>query len=322
MKQTVIIIILATTIHTSALGQYSFNTTLGVYEDLSDPISLNDNSPWDYTDIFPIYFNFPFQIGTQTFTAVNVMAGGGLSFPGQGNIQLRVYGHPDSGYLLEDEGQVNSVSSIDYKISGDIGEQILKIQWRRAAFRDWCPSSTEGDYCNFQIWLYESDGKIEVRFGEYSAQPGAYGQPDCNTGTDGPQFIFEFDECNNALSLTGNANLPSYDFRNHCIWQPGVHVSGTPSSGIIYNLTRLVTSVDEATKPSIEVFPNPTRNIISIDRNNRQIYKIEVRNLLGEIVKSPPHDTKSIDLNDLPNGAYLIDFLLDDTAITKKVLKQ
>jgi hypothetical protein len=219
-----------------AFGQYYFNVTSGTYENLVNPISVNNGVSWDRNSSYQIYFNFDFPILDQTYTALNVMAGGGLSFPGLGNKKLRVFSHPDSGYLLGDRDSTNSASPISYEIVGSPGQRILKIQWENAGFREWCSSSDTNDYVNFQIWLYEDVSRIEVHFGDNQANPGAYGYPDCNGGTYGTQFIFLFDSCDNALSLTGPCALPSYDFRDHCWWQPGITISGTPSSGTIYNI--------------------------------------------------------------------------------------
>ena len=321
MKQ-IFLLFLTLTFNGFIFGQYNFNTTMETYQDLSNPISLNNNDPWNNSSIFPVYFNFDFQVGSQIFTAVNVMAGGGLSFPGQGNIQLRVYGHPDSGYLLEDRDQLNSASPISYEISGNTGEQILKIQWENAGFREWCASSDTSDYANFQIWLYESNNKIEVHFGDYLAGAGAYGQPDCNSETDGTQFILEFDTCNNALSLTGNANLPSYDYRNHCIWQPGVHVSGTPSSGIVYNLTLLETTINEIIETNIQIYPNPAASQLTIGCNQLSINKIEITDLTCKTIKTITQNTNTIDITDLSKGIYFINLFLDDMTVTRKFVKQ
>lgn len=321
MKQ-IILFFLTLTFNGFIIGQYDFNTTMETYQDLSNPISLNNNVSWNNSSIFPVYFNFDFQVGSQTFSAVNVMAGGGLSFPGQGSHQLRVYGHPDSGYLLEDRDQLNSASPISYEISGDTGGQILKIQWENAGFREWCASSDASDYVNFQIWIYESNNKIEVHFGDYQANAGAYGQPDCNSGTDGAQFIFEFDNCNNALSLTGNADLPSYDFRDHCIWQPGIHISGTPSSGIVYNLVQMETTISEIIKTNIQIYPNPATQYLTVESNYLYVSEIEIIDLTGKTIKTITQNTSTIDITDLSQGIYFINLFLNDMTVTRKFAKQ
>ena len=327
--------ILCTTLFVASFAQcqYDFNTSFEAYEALNNPVSINNNTPWNNSSSFPVYFNFDFDIYGQNFTAVNVMAGGGLSFPGQGNIQLRVFGHPDSGYLLEDRDQVNSSSPISYVIEGASGQQILKIQWSNAGFRDWCASSAPNDYVNFQVWLFEEDNHIEVHFGDYVADVGAYGMPDCNSGTDGMQFIFEYDNCNNAFSLTGPAGLPSYDYRNHCQWQPGIHVNGTPASGVVYNLApngNQGAGIESLLASRLKTFPNPTNGSITIAGLDESltINSIEIVDLAGNVCVSFDEITSinneiHLNLLDLSDGIYLLKMIDSDGLVaTKRVIKE
>jgi hypothetical protein len=163
---------------------------------------------------------------------------------------------------------------------------------------------------NFQIWLFEEDDHIEVHFGEYSADAGAYGQPDCNSGTDGTQFAFHFDACGNALSLTGPAALPSYDFRNHCIWQPGVHVSGTPPSGAVYSLIPETTGIEDAAAQGMRVFPVPTTGVLHMlnvpagMRSSMEVSDLHGRTCLVPTARPGRNNEMTIDVSGLRNGIY------------------
>lgn len=201
-----------------SFAQYSFAVSSSTYSELTNPTSLNNNTSWDRDSNYTIPFNFNFAIHGQTYTSLNLIAGGGISF--QGQKELRVLSHPDSGYLLGDKDSSVSQSPISYEIIGRAGQQILKMQWKNAGFREFCASSIPNDSINFQIWLYEGTNSIEVHFGSSFSTLGSYGNPDCNTGVNGTQFLLRYDNCNNALSLTGLSNTPSFGFRNHCIWQP------------------------------------------------------------------------------------------------------
>lgn len=319
------IILLVILINTSVFGQYSFNVTLGTYQDLVNPISVNNGVSWNQSSSFPIYFNFNFSILNQTYTALNIMAGGGLSFPGLGTKQLKVFSHPDSGYLLGDRDSSNSASPISYEIVGSPSQRILKIQWGNAGFREWCASSDTNDFVNFQIWLYEDINRIEVHFGDNQASSGAYGQPDCNTGTDGTQFIFMFDRCDNALSLTGPCALPSYDFRDHCWWQPGIHINGTPSSGIIYNLWLTANSLNEESQAHIQIYPNPVNENITISEipTDFLIQDISVTDILGNIcfIDSKIQNNVNkiqLSLNNLKPGIYFLKLTSKDNKSIKR----
>lgn len=328
MKRIFALLLTSSTVLYS-FGQYVFSTTNVPYQGLVSPIPLNNGSPWNNSSSFQVYFNFDFLIHGETITALNVMAGGGLSFPGIGNKQLRVFGHPDSGYLLEDKDQVNSSSPISYEVLGDPGQRILKVQWQNAGFREWCASSDSSDYVNFQIWLFEVDDHIEVHFGDFSADAGAYGQPDCNGGTDGTQFIFEFDNCNNALSLTGPCVLPSYAFRDHCIWQPGIHVSGTPPSGTVYALApEGDVGVDDISASPLRLYPNPVGGILHVgDPSGNAIRSIEITDMRGRMCFAQQYGAWTdkevlIDLGDVDNGVYSLKVMVEDgSQLVRKIIK-
>lgn len=309
-------------------GQYAFSTTSVPYQALAAPLPLNNGASWNNSSSFVVPFNSDFSIQGQAYAAINVMAGGGLSFPGPGGKQLRVFGHPDSGYLLEDRDQVNSASPITYEITGNTGQQILKVQWANAGFREWCDSSDPNDYVNFQIWLFEEDDRLEVHFGDYTADAGAYGQPDCNSGTDGTQFIFQFDDCSNALSLTGPSALPSYDFRNHCGWQPGVHVSGTPPSGTVYNLAPNDVGMDEASARGLHVHPNPVSGILHVACPTvSAIQGIEIIDLRGrtcfaDLATTWTDNMFLVDVGGLDNGIYSLKLTVEGASpIIRRIVK-
>ena len=64
---------------------------------------------------------------------------------------------------------------------------------------------------------------------------------------------------------------------------------------------------------SINLYPNPTKNIAYVDYNlsgyNTDGSKIEIRNMLGSVVKEVSIEsnqgTQAINVNDIPNGVYL-----------------
>lgn len=132
-------------------AQYSMTTGMENYQALDNPTSLNQGSVWDEGSTYQVYFNFDFEIYGQTFTALNVFAGGGLSFPGLGNKELFVYHTPFGGYMLKDRGGTSSASDINYQIEGQAGDRVLKIEWKNAGFVQWYNTSSLTDYADLQI---------------------------------------------------------------------------------------------------------------------------------------------------------------------------
>lgn len=301
--------------------QYSFTTSQGTYQALSNPISLDSNMNWDRNTNYSIHYNFNFAINQQIYTTLNVIAGGGIIF-GQGTSakQFAVFSHTDSGYLLEDRASSNSPSSIGYEIVGNTGSQILKIQWKNAGFRDWCSSTNDStDFVDFQIWLYENGSSFEVHYGNSWSSVTSYGNPGCNTGSQGPQVRIVYDNCSNAFSLNGPSAAPVAAVRDHCFWRPSIQLSSTPANGTVYQFNPLVTNLtEENLKQGISLFPNPTQNELTVEVNE-PIQSIQLYSMNGSLVASPIE--KQFKISHLQNGVYFLRVATKNKVYQERVIK-
>lgn len=300
-KITFLFSILLTSLITNA--QYNFSIDTATYQSLSSSTSLNNGFSWTKNSSYTINFGFNFTWYNHTSTTLTVMAGGGLSFPGSGNKQLRVFSHTDSGYLLGDRDSTNSISPIGYKVDGNSGNRILKIQWENAGFREWCASSDTSDFVNFQIWLYEIGNRIEVHFGSFQADSGSYGNPSCNTGSYGPQILLQHDACNSVLGLTGMSNSPAAAYRDHCFWQPGISINGTPESGTIYRFAPIITTLHEEKKETIKIYPNPVKD-------NVVLTGIPSGFVIDQIVVLDPAGKSHFSMSNVPHPSQELSFSL------------
>jgi len=305
------------------------NTTMTNYQVINNRISLNNGSIWNEGSSFPIYFNFNFMINGQAHTAINVMAGGGINFPGLGFKELFVYHSPFGGYLLKDAGTDSSLSEISYEIEGISGQRILKIQWVHAGFVQWYTTSDTSDFVDFQIWLFEFDSHIEIHFGANSTNPGTYGYPESTSDSNpGCDMKFYFNGCEHVLGIIGPCNLPSYWIFNDCSWNPSF-IDGTPSNGITYNIFPSATDISETINNTITIFPNPSENTVTISGipSEFKIQKIEIINPSGQVIYQSidiPQDINkiSLSLKNLNNGIYYIKFVSNhNKAIIKKIIK-
>lgn len=68
----------------------------------------------------------------------------------------------------------------------------------------------------------------------------------------------------------------------------------------------------------IAIFPNPSTGVFEIESNNVN-FDFNVVNIQGEIVFNGSNQTQ-IDLSDLGNGMYYINFITDNEIVTKKVI--
>ncbi|WP_298512274.1 T9SS type A sorting domain-containing protein [uncultured Kordia sp.] len=90
--------------------------------------------------------------------------------------------------------------------------------------------------------------------------------------------------------------------------------------GQIRLVHQTVLSIEEATIESLQVFPNPTNDIIYI-RSLDKIDKVEVYNLLGKQILSTSK-TDSVDLGRLAKGLYLVKVYSQDKFSVKKIKVQ
>lgn len=136
-------------------------------------------------------------------------------------------------------------------------------------------------------------------------------------------YIGNFYECQNTdTSIINNqpfpywANIPSNP--NKCLsyyYLDNIKLS-TDSSFVS-------TDIIENKKISNEVilFPNPTSNFVNI-KSSRNIYSVEIYDLLGNILTTKNNDNNIIDISDLSNGIYFLKMIdKNNHQIINKIIK-
>ena len=152
----VIFIISLFSISKSYTQAYSFSQSQEVYIALEASTSINKDSIWSGFQAYTIPIGFPFSYMDSSFTTVSLEATGRLIFDDAH------YYYADMFVVLgmQDKGGSSSLSPLSYQLSGTLGDQILKIEIQNATYNNDLNSTI-----NYQIWLYESDGKIELHMG-------------------------------------------------------------------------------------------------------------------------------------------------------------
>ncbi len=79
------------------------------------------------------------------------------------------------------------------------------------------------------------------------------------------------------------------------------------------------TAVEDISALGIVVFPNPTKNIITIE--TRLEIKVEVYDIMGKLLIKE-ENTKRLDLSNLANGLYNLSIIYNDKRYSKQVIKQ
>jgi hypothetical protein len=210
--------------------------------------------------------------------------------------------------MLRDKGTTSSLSPIDYEISGEAEQRVLKIQWRNAGFAQWYTSSDTSDFIDFQVWLFESDDHIEIHFGHHQADSGTYGYPEATSDPNpGPGIKLKFDSCSNIFTLTGPCDLPSSLFVNDCLPNYSF-IDGTPTDGITYSIYPTSIGLNEIFPEKPALFPNPVTGWCTVNLSpSANNVNIVITNALGtEIVQFINiKNGGRIDLSTVQSGLYL-----------------
>ena len=71
----------------------------------------------------------------------------------------------------------------------------------------------------------------------------------------------------------------------------------------------------------IQIYPNPTKNIIQI-KNNSEIEKITIFDYLGKVILTQTQNNNEINVESLSKGIYLIEIQLENEKVYKKFIKE
>jgi hypothetical protein len=318
MKNLSLTVFLFTLTFCKAVSQcaYNFSVSSDVYQSLTNATSINQGQVWTKYSSFtvPLGFTFPLTAG-RSITSVNVFSGA-LDFPTStsGYYYLAIYHWPYSGTLLTDNGYGTSISEspISYVVSGTAGNRIAKIEFNNAGLEfdhdsSYCGGTTGLDYVNFQYWLYESNGRIEIHFGPSSVNnPNSY---TCAAGGYGRVMKFIVD--NYMINPYNNVNSPTVA----CLNNTGVvygnpMTSTTANNGLLYVYDpdpnySITTGINNSEKNKISIYPNPTQNIINIRFPLENIKKeYLIHDITGRLAKRGPL-SETLNVSDLDRGVYL-----------------
>lgn len=95
------------------------------------------------------------------------------------------------------------------------------------------------------------------------------------------------------------------------------------NSGTILKTTNAGLSISkDSIDENLIIFPNPTSNQLTIKSGDFTIYKIEIIDQTGKKIKTINQNKNTINVDDLTNGVYFINFITNKGTITKKFVKQ
>jgi hypothetical protein len=287
-----------------ASGDYSFSKTTGTYSELTDAVTITNSQPWDDPeDSIPIGFTFKLYDLLLDTVYLGLGLGGLVSSPIDTNYHADYAVIPFETDLI-DRGELSGISQspIRYKLEGNAGNRILKIEWKNAGFLgEIAVSGTLNDYINFQLWLFEGSNDIEMHFG-----PNMITDPFINyVGETGAVAGVSDSDLADPYLLSGSPDNP-------VLSDTMAVLDGTPADGTIYRFSNLTAGKDDdqPEKVQVKIFPNPVQQVATVRICHGSLFPAELLlyDTFGRIVKTIRNiqtNEFSVDCNDMARGIYL-----------------
>jgi hypothetical protein len=310
-------------IDSKAQMPYNVTTSTDAYVPLTNATNITANRLWsDTSDLnFPVGFNFQFAGSTinslkfiQTSLFMKGNAGVQSAFAIFGT-SLMDRSHPTGG---------TPVSPIQYKITGNTGSRIFKLEFKNAGFaNEWDKNQTNDDSLNLQVWIYEQNSTVEFRFGpshvshysDYFDQLVPLGYI---RNIDMSAFSFE-----KFYYLKGNATAPTVDSVSDLSNPLGLN--SFPASGTVYrfSLKSPTTSVGDHDEITLsKIYPNPMKEVLYIESKagTYELISITGTQLMEGTI---PNGSQKLVLNNLPAGTYILKLRDNRGQVnTQRIVKQ
>jgi hypothetical protein len=224
-------------------------------------------------------------------------------------------------------------SNLGLTVDGAKGSRILKIEWKNLTL----PSDNPGDVldsANYQLWIYEGSGVMEVRVGPNSviSQFTDWEQPVSGPSLGLIQPPAESIPEPKGVFYTGNPAAPA-----HNPWHLGIpfgYLEGFPDEGTVYRFTFSGSAgVDQGSSVSggIVACPNPagSSTAIHFTLDRAATCKLLLHNALGEINAhlnlgrmSPGEQSVRLSTGGLPAGLYFYTLEIGDKRVTESIAVQ
>lgn len=203
---------------------YTTATSSGTYQALTGATTVSPNTDWTNSR-FRIPIGFTFTFADSSFDTVSVEVRGFVKFDDERSV-LMFYNatcKPDSN---------NNYSVLSYSTTGTAGNKIFKLQFANCGYDKPNPS----EYMNFQLWLYEQDGKVEIHTGPVS-YPGYVVDPEEEIPTPLVGLINPMQNWSTSSSLLISGDPASPTYQAVPTGNDLVYMNCVPPADKIYSFT-------------------------------------------------------------------------------------
>ncbi len=182
------------------------------------------------------------------------------------------------------------------------GDNIFKMQWKNMGFE----AGDSNDCINFQMWIYENSGVIEMRYGPMSVSNNLW-----ENNANGPivgllEMDNNFTNIFNRVWLTGNSQSPVETKTGTFLAMDNV-----PQTGTVYKFTpSSSTGLVSYIANNIQVYPTiiGANNTVTIEQTtgNTTLKKVKFYNMLGETIweENLNNSVQQIQLPQIPTGVF------------------
>jgi hypothetical protein len=283
-----LLLLLSITFGMSVLAQpYYFSEYESDYEGLTAPTLVNGTTVWSGFQTFSVPIGFSFDYMDASFTSFDFEATGRIIFDA-------------NHYYFAD---LFTVSGLQDK--GTSGSQIFKLEVSNATFAGDLTATID-----FQIWLYESDGRLELHMGPNTindAGAAFTSGPFC-----GVNHITNWTPATYGYGLAiydDLANLKDTTFSGTGITTTPFQLADCPSENTVYcfspNMPSVSVSPLSFKKNEQIIYPNPSTDFIYRKINNPDEDRVEFRKANGRLLLSSEIKDE-YDIRSFPNGLYIM----------------
>lgn len=311
MKKTTLLFLLLLSAVGVKAQTYNFSVSQETYADLAGSTSMNNGQVWDYDEFGPVAIPFSFSIAGQ---AVNrflfqdnyfMFLKPGATTDSEDGL---FYVDASTAFIQDRTFSTGTSSSpISYKTEGEAGSRILKLEVKNAGLEDGDDLGFDEDeyFVNFQIWIYESNNTIEIRYGQNNID-------DLDVlDTEGMLIAGISKDEDNAYLVYGESADPTYgEFTLDTFPEEGLTMDAFPANGTVYKFTPAgVAGVKDFSKSAISLYPNPATTVLNLKSNSFASADYEIYDILGKRVaasKMAAGSDVQINIENLNEGVYFV----------------
>lgn len=310
MKKITLLSMLLAVFTAGAQNFYNFSELQESYQDLEEATSINNGQVWDWDTFNEVTIPFEFSVLGQPVDRflfdddyfVFLAPGANYAMDETG-----FYFLPPSSLYIQDRtySTGDSSSPLSYKVEGEAGSRILKLEIKNAGIEtaEFIGLDEDFFYVNYQIWIYEADQSFEYRYGGHNIT-------DVELATDGEGMVVAFGDDTQIGLVSGNIDSPIYaEYTINTLPMDNYTLNAHPANGTVYRFMPSGTaSVPGFALAKTALYPNPASSTLYV-KSDTAFSSYTVYDVTGKVIvqnNNVASDAASINVEGLAPGVYFV----------------